>query len=710
MLDQQVFTELRWRCRERQVELVITDGPSASPARAARLGPSSVTVRLGKRPGPAQGSSPAPRSGRAEGRRAGGMQVIDAVLDGPAAARRVQEELWQRIDAAFPAMPEVAPTATPPRFRRAGTAPMTAAGFARVLARVEKRAGRRVVQGVLEALWASRAGLFQDELLAITKVAPAQWTRLRKALGALLDDRGGGIRLGADPLRKTLADRYGLADGRRRQAHRRLAVYFQGRPLDARVAEELAWQWEQAGEAERLKACLLDLDCFACLVRAGVPCATLLRWWEVADPGELGMSYFQVLLQAWSTNREGRTGPLPEPDAAFEDLAWKGHCVVDFLASAGWRGAAISAAGLQCESVEDAGREHPATWRALRDLARTITRFAWFGEDGRMHEAEAKCERALAIATRALGARHPETLLLGLELARCRHEQRGGRRDALGLARTAVAGLAEVLGSGHVETLKARGFLAQVLRDTGEFRKAEALLQEVVRGLERALGPEHPDTLTAVRHLAKCLSHRDDYTAAEALYRRVLAGRTRVLGPRHLDTLKAMVNLATVCAKQQQWPEAEALCRAALPGLRSMLGSAHWNTRRAGDLLGSLLLRAGRAAEAEPLLRECYEREKRAAAGSMGAKMAAVAYADCLGRLRRRGESLDLLRAEQQGDMAWLAGLALAEQECASGNVEGAWRIVLSILQRQPGLYDVALDQPGLLPLRSRLRDYRRAR
>ena len=102
--------------------------------------------------------------------------------------------------------------------------------FEHVLARIEEDLGRKPVQAAMEAIWVSRAGLYQDELLAITesaKLTIAKWATMQNALDESLYESGGKINFGHDYLRKAVEDRYfGVSQQRRRVVHRRLGDFF----------------------------------------------------------------------------------------------------------------------------------------------------------------------------------------------------------------------------------------------------------------------------------------------------------------------------------------------------------------------------------------------------------------------------------------------------------------------------------------------------
>jgi tetratricopeptide (TPR) repeat protein len=81
---------------------------------------------------------------------------------------------------------------------------------------------------------------------------------------------------------------------------------------------------------------------------------------------------------------------------------------------------------------------------------------------------------------------------------------------------------------------------ATYLWSRGQYRQALPLNEQALAGLRQLLGEDHPDTLWSVHSLAEALRNLGD------LYEQALAGRRRVLGDDHPDTLQSMNNLAAV--------------------------------------------------------------------------------------------------------------------------------------------------------------------
>jgi tetratricopeptide (TPR) repeat protein len=114
-----------------------------------------------------------------------------------------------------------------------------------------------LVRAALSALWASRNGLSEPEMLDLlgTPASPlpsAYWSPLSLALGGSLVIRSGLLGFFHPGLRDAVAMRYLAAPEQRRGVHRRLAAYFAGRGMTRRRVEERPWQLAEAGDWSEL--------------------------------------------------------------------------------------------------------------------------------------------------------------------------------------------------------------------------------------------------------------------------------------------------------------------------------------------------------------------------------------------------------------------------------------------------------------------------
>ena len=284
---------------------------------------------------------------------------------------------------------------SPPASKGAGEAPTVDDVFEHVLERVEADTVAQHVRVSMEAIWASRAGLAQDELLAIANVAPLQWAAVQLGLEEMLLESGGRWTFAHDFGRKAVQDRYGLVGEAKVRAHRTLAEYFARLPVGARVAEELPWQWERAGEKERLKDCLTDRELFAALKERDE--YELLAYW-VRLGSDVSAEY---------------AAALPRWGVDGEEVAWTGWVWVlaDFLSMAGYYTAfELEIREVVVDVMQQLGADH-ADMLYHPDMLVAMTRLSnSYRQAGRLEEALGMREEVLRLRREKLGADHPDTL------------------------------------------------------------------------------------------------------------------------------------------------------------------------------------------------------------------------------------------------------------------------------------------------------------
>jgi tetratricopeptide (TPR) repeat protein len=525
----------------------------------------------------------------------------------------VHEELDQRLDTLL----------SSPLSKSEGEVLTVDDVFEHVLARIEEDLGKEVVQAAVEAIWASRGGLLREELLGVAQLTPAAWASLQNALDEGLYESSGRISFGHDYLRKAVEDRYDLTGDRKLNVHRRLADHFAGLPVDARVAEELPWQWEHAGEQEKLKACLTDRALFVAIKERDE--YELLGYW-VRLSADVNAAY-EAAWKEWGL----------EDEAAAE----VGDSLAIFLLLAGCY--TTFALGLREELLRlkraKLGGEHRDTLREIEALA------TLYNEAGQQHEAIGLQEEVLRLRREKLGAEHPSTLAamgnlaifysgvdrqddalrLNEEVLRLSREKLGledhfvtiamkniaviyrdvGRQDdALALNEEVVRLRREKLGAEHPSTLAAMGNLANSYSDTGRLEEALGMKEEVVRLKREKLGGDHWSTLMAMRNLAVSYSAAGRLEEALELREEVLRLSHERLGPQHHDTLSATVDLAVFNEKASRLGEALGLRKEVLRLSREKWGTEHEYTLSAMNELAMAYFDTDRLAEATELEEE----------------------------------------------------------------------------------------------------------
>jgi tetratricopeptide (TPR) repeat protein len=450
--------------------------------------------------------------------------------------------------------------------------------FTKVLERVEGDTEAKAVRSAMEAIWASRAGLSQDELLALAGLVPATWAPIHNALDEAIFESGGRIQFVHDYVRTAVENRYLATEDLQKKSHVRLAECFASQEVTIRVAEELPWQWQQAGEKQELKKCLTQKELF--LVLSEKAPLELLSYWLGMPDDDLTEVYGTVW-RIWTADQDqeqkaeiaGSLGGFLFQAGSFGDLSEELH------------------RNLLLYKEKSLGPDNPKTLEVLNALGILLS------AKGDYEGARQVYLRTLDARMRILGADAPDTLStlnnlgallgdMGVEMCRQsleRHEKLFGSYH-----------------SGTVECLNNIGFF---LGELGKYKEAERFFRRATDGYRKIYGPDHPDTLTGLNNIASTLDEIGQFQEAEECYRKSLEGCIRVLGPNHPDTVTGYNNLGFFLSARGRLEEAEIQLRQAVDGYCIALGDDHPNTLSAISNLSTLLSVTGDFHEAEILAR-----------------------------------------------------------------------------------------------------------
>ena len=478
--------------------------------------------------------------------------------------------------------------------------------FERVLARVEADHGAAIIRQIMTALWASRSGLREEELLAYTSLPLMKWSYIRHALGPALIESNGRYVFAHDYLRIAVSDRYMAGnntledDGQsdealtlRQDAHIRLAEWFQAHAFqddetisEARAAEEIPYQWFQAKQWEQLATTLTQLEMFQAIAEHREQQEHLAYWLAIEAQTEITLD--QAYERAWTTWNLDRTvettGDTAQQLAKLLEYAGR---YADFT---------VSLAQLALDITETVyGSDHPRTGTRLNEVAELLR------HRGSYDAAENLNRRALIIIEQALGPSSPEAGTCINDIAVIL-EAKGDLDAAEPMLRRALEIDEQAFGPDHPNTALSLNNLAHLLQQKGEHGTAQLLYERAIGIAKNALGELHTSTATYLDNLSALLSDTGDYDAAEQMGQRALEITKELLGPDHPDTGIRLNNLAHLLTLQGDYGAAESLLRDALEITEKALGSDHRDMGiRLGNLAHLLSLKGDYDA-AQPLL------------------------------------------------------------------------------------------------------------
>jgi len=429
--------------------------------------------------------------------------------------------------------------------------------FERVLERVEHDCEAKRVKKALTAIWASRAGLTEEELLAYAGLVPATWAPIRLALDETLLESSGRLTFAHDYMRIAVSDRYLAGNNElgdetqspqalalRRKAHEKLAKWFaahafandapgdgpaaQGFAIDAaRAAEEIPYQWRAARNWRQLKKCLTERAMLEAFLEHRSSEELLGLWLDIEAHTKATLERaYQVAWKRWMPSHDApETGDLAGGLAAF---------------------------------LINAGRFRQPLAMRLAELSRHI-------------------------AEQTNGPLHYETASRLLILASL-HSARADYARAESIGQRAVVILEKARGPDHFETVTALCLIAKSLQGKGDYESAEPLYRRALTIAENAQRPDYTLAATCLNNLAVLRSAKFDGNGAVSLLRRAVDIVEKNSGPNHPLAAMLIGNLANQLIFENA-VEAESLFHRALSISERTLGPEH---PRTGTLIAGL--------------------------------------------------------------------------------------------------------------------------
>ncbi len=471
--------------------------------------------------------------------------------------------------------------------------------YVRILGQIAKECGEPLTEQALALVWASRAGLEEDEIIAISRSTPLAWERLRNRLGELLRDVQGRVAFAHDYFRQAVENAFVASEDKKRRAHFAIADRFDRLPGDMRQAEELPYQLRAAGAWDRLEAVLLDLDRFT-LLRARGDAELLSHWLPLKERGrDLDARICDALDARLQITKTWRREEIQLAAA-----------IAGFLRFAG--GASQHLIRLEetllRESQRLFGRDHDETIKAMNNFAGSLV------EAGQFADAQHWYEQVVSATHQKYGLEDPRSLLAMRSLAGVR----AARGDLPGAQETQERVFEieqRIFGSEHIELLTSMNNLSTTLQARGQLEAAQLMQEKVVELSMRTYGEEHPNTLASLNNMGLIHYDRGNRAAAREMVQRALDIRRRVFGPDHIDTLTSLASLANIQKDVGELSEAEENHEFVLQALKRLRGPEHPNTLAAMSNLAAVLYRRGDLGRAQDLRRHVMEERIRLLGG-----------------------------------------------------------------------------------------------
>ena len=482
--------------------------------------------------------------------------------------------------------------------------------FERVLERVEQDCGKAAVKTTMTAIWASRAGLTEEEILGIAKLVPATWAPIRNALDEALLESSGRIAFAHDYMRIAVKDRYLPTEARQRGAHRTLAKWFQQPPASARRAEEEPYQWRQAQSWLDLRDCLTTWDMFVSVLEYQGRRELLSYWLELecVTKRELETSYERAFLAIARRSCKEDLGSLVMRLSGFLFYASRyGHF-------------SEKVARLALKLFDGSLGEDSAEAACAADGLANLLRVR-----GNFDEALGLFERALSIRMCRFGEKHIDSAASRNNLANLQADM-GLLEAADQNYLSALSTQQETLGQNHPSTTGTLNNLAIVARAKGELSRARKLLESALATRRRVHGQEHPFYAMTLDNLATLLDALGDWNGAVIMYKEAFDVRKRVLGPWHIETGMSLNNLSAHMMKVGDLDQAAQYALQALRVYERCLGPANVSVATPLHNVASIQLRQGKLDDAELLTKRALSLRRTALGPHHPEVAASLAY------------------------------------------------------------------------------------
>ncbi|KAJ8300745.1 hypothetical protein KUTeg_022264 [Tegillarca granosa] len=159
--------------------------------------------------------------------------------------------------------------------------------FAKILDRLEtdfeneEEFEKALVRETTTAIWCSHRGMAESEIVDLLEVPSAIWSPFYLSIVENLVNRNGILNFFHDHLRQAVETKYLSTPEAKRKAYLNLANFFEKRELDERVVDELPFLLARAGDLERLRKTISNLDVFKIMVKSEDGMFELIKSWKL---------------------------------------------------------------------------------------------------------------------------------------------------------------------------------------------------------------------------------------------------------------------------------------------------------------------------------------------------------------------------------------------------------------------------------------------
>ncbi len=470
--------------------------------------------------------------------------------------------------------------------------------FQKVLARMEHDHGADAVRDVLTAIWASRHGLSESELMEITGMSRMALSELMIAMEYHLMQREGYYSFFHNYLREAVERRYLPEEAASKAAHARLGEYFSMREYGHRRRDEEPWQWVAAGDLDALWKCFADPEMFMLFAHEDqrYHFIAYLQSFE----RERNIALFNALYPAMQRD-EGyeRRRWLAEiaREAAFYDVATE--ILTTSLAAAQAKGAdEESLLPLKCEQARllMERQEYRLAYPLCSEIAALIEEEKGQSEDLFAALAElstvmhglgdyAGAEQVIRRALKFSEVVPPTMRISAIENLAALVSMQGNQDKAAELFEEALELSSKLLGRMHPTTLHIALNLGAALNLANLFDQSLSIFENMLPSIRRSLGDKHLWYLVCLTNLGSALTDIRAYERAERIIIELIEKSTMSQGPENEYTLRSQLGLGYLYYVKGELSKALDIYQTYSPPLAEKIGEDHAYVRQVNETL-----------------------------------------------------------------------------------------------------------------------------
>ncbi|MFI5264864.1 MAG: tetratricopeptide repeat protein, partial [Candidatus Kapaibacterium sp.] len=456
--------------------------------------------------------------------------------------------------------------------------------FQTVLNRMERDHGKHAVQSVMSAIWASRFGLSETELIEITGLSRLALSEFLIALEFHLMQHGGLFTFFHNYLRQACETRYIASLPDKKEVHRHLASYFSEEPYDERRRSEEPWQWQQSEDIERFKQCITDIPMLDMLLDESRQQELIGYWVELQKHFDLAETYHDASLRF--------RNEIPD-DAAFAALSGKlGNALV---AASSYKEAEYDLCIALDLRKKLFGENDLITAESMSDLA------TLFYHTGKFNDAGALFDNASKIREEILGENDPLTARTLNDLATIFYSQ-GKLDNAEKYFRIVLDRYQTYYKNDHPEVASTLNNIGSVLLQKSIYKQAIEYYIDSLRMYERLYGLKSYTLILPTQNLATCYMKIQENERADELYLKALVMNKTIYGEVHFSTAHIYANMGVFYSRIGNPKKAIEMHTKGLEIKKKILGEDHWETINSYINLGTAYYRSGNKIAGESLV------------------------------------------------------------------------------------------------------------